>query len=512
MTRKIDQGSTFSPSYEAGYPTKDTARAAFDEYDFQAAVQFYVWGYAYLNSLGFDQGCARLGGNDRTIYVFDKRLQPQQKVISANGEVIYAVTRLLDLTQGPWVLETPPRVRGHIWDFGQRPYEDLGDIGPDRGEGGKYLLVARDYPDDLPEGYFPVRALYSDHLVCLIRAFPGDEGGVEAAAAQAQKMRIYPLSEADAPAEQDFVLAGEREFSQEWPRDERAFDWLAEVVERDRLPAEAHAHLGNMRRLGLLPGEGFHPDERARGILARAAKTAEAIVLSMAFRSRISEPLYEGRRWEFTVNNVSPNFLTDNYEEVEERAGSWHQMWGNFAHYIPAQPGTGEFALLCYRESDGQPLIGSNLYRLTMPADVPVEQFWQVPVYSTTTRALIETDQRRATVTSTDEDLVVNDDGSVDVYVGPEAPEGYEANWIKTHPGEGWYTLLRLYAPLEPILEQGVGAQRYRAYSLEGDDHDHDHQHRSLARRRPRDRQGSLRLRVRADVRLPVFEQPGARP
>lgn len=41
-----------------------------------------------------------------------------------------------------------------------------------------------------------------------------------------------------------------------------------------------------------------------------------------------------------------------------------------------------------------------------------------------------------------------------DIYFGPKAPKGYESNWIKTKPGEGWFTLPRLYAPLEPILNK----------------------------------------------------------
>ena len=82
-----------------------------------------------------------------------------------------------------------------------------------------------------------------------------------------------------------------------------------------------------------------------------------------------------------------------------------------------------------------------------------MKQFWQVPVYSNKTRSLINTKQKRPTRSSTD-DLLVNDDGSVDVYFGPTAPEGREQNWIQTIPGEGWFVLLRLYGPLEPILEK----------------------------------------------------------
>jgi hypothetical protein len=57
-----------------------------------------------------------------------------------------------------------------------------------------------------------------------------------------------------------------------------------------------------------------------------------------------------------------------------------------------------------------------------------------------------------ATKSSTDDDLILIDDGSVDIYIGPEALKGLEPNWIKTNPDEGWFTILRLYAPLEPIL------------------------------------------------------------
>jgi hypothetical protein len=82
---------------------------------------------------------------------------------------------------------------------------------------------------------------------------------------------------------------------------------------------------------------------------------------------------------------------------------------------------------------------------------VPVNQFWQIPVYEVSTRAMINTDQGRASIKSTD-DLRRNEDGSVDLYFGPEAPEGFEQNWVKTKPDEGWFTLPRLYDPLELIL------------------------------------------------------------
>jgi hypothetical protein len=109
------------PKYEGGYPTQDTANAAFEEYDYQAACQFYIWGYAYLTSMGYDKGLAAMGGDERSIYIFDKQYQPQHILLTPNSEVIYVCTRAIDLKQGPVVLEVPPRSRGHFFDIGRGP-------------------------------------------------------------------------------------------------------------------------------------------------------------------------------------------------------------------------------------------------------------------------------------------------------------------------------------------------------------------------------------------------------
>lgn len=443
-----------NPKYEGGYPTADTAKAAFEEYDYQAACQFYIWGYAYLNSLGFEKGLAKLGGNERSFYIFDQRIQPNQTVITPNDEVVYVWSRLIDLSKGPVVFDVPPRARGHFWDMGMRAYVDVGDVGPDKGKGGKYLAYAADYDGEIPEGYFEVPVAHSNIVSLIFRTFPESEGSLDSAVALGSTVRWYYLDELDDPPETPIVLIGKRDFSQEWPRDERAFEWLAEAFNIDKVPSSGLAHLGNMRRLGIVKGKPFSPDQRARGILQRSAKTAEAMVLSMAFRPRLAEPIYENRQFEPYANNRSPIFFQENYEEVEERAGGWHQLVGNFATYTPAQPGTGQFGMITYRDADGNSLIGSHTYRLNVPDDVPVKQFWQIPVYEVRTRALIQNKQGRTSLSSTQK-LKTNDDGSFDLWFAPELPDGVpERNWVQTIPDEGWFTLPRLYAPLEPILNK----------------------------------------------------------
>ena len=453
MTTSSRAGNVFEPQYMGGYPTEDTARAAFEEYDYQAATQFYVWGYAYLNSLGYEKGLQRLGGDERTIYLFDKRIQPQQGLITPNDEVVYVLTPYIDLSKGPIVYEAPPRTRGHMWDLGMRAYTDFGDIGPDGGKGGKYLIYSTDFKGELPEGYFNVPVEHSHFVSPAIRAFPASEGSLEAAVKHGSTARWYYLSEANDPPENPIFLIGERPYSQEWPKDIKAFEWLAEAFNRDKVPAAGLAHLGNMRRLGFEKGKPFSPDERAQKILARAAKMAEAVVLSMAFSPR-TPPVYENRKYEQPFSNVSPIFLLENHEEVESRAAGWHQLIGNFVVRVPAKPGTGQYNMSAYKDADGDYLIGSNTYRLHVPADVPVTQFWQIPVYEVRTRALIQNEQGRTSLAGNRE-MAANDDGSFDLWFAPELPEGVpKSNWVQTIPDEGWFTLPRLYAPLEPILKK----------------------------------------------------------
>jgi hypothetical protein len=453
-TKSQPSSQNFEPKYIGGYPTEETAEAMFEEYDYQAAVQFYVWGYAYLNSLGLEKGLANLGGDERSFYIFDKRIQPQHNIMTANAEVIYTMTRFIDLSKGPVVLEVPPRARGHFFDIGMRAYVDIGDVGPDKGQGGKYLAVSSDYEGEIPEGYFVVRSEYSDRIMLLFRTFPASEGSDDAAVELAKQAKWYYLSEADNPAKNSIVLTGDRPFSQEWPRDEEAFEWLSEAFNMDKVPDSGLAHMGNMRILGIEKGKPFNPDERAKAILKRAAKTAEAIVLSMAFKNRQDGLIYDNRQYDNWAFNRDPTFYQENYEEVEERAGGWHQLVGNFALYVPAKPGTGQFGMALYNDKDGNSLLGGNTYHLHVPADVPIAQFWQIPIYSVSTRSMINTDQKKAVLSSTG-DIELNEDGSVDLYFGPELPEGVsKKNWIKTVPGEGWFIIPRLYAPLEPILDK----------------------------------------------------------
>ncbi len=116
--------------------------------------------------------------------------------------------------------------------------------------------------------------------------------------------------------------------------------------------------------------------------------------------------------------------------------------------------GKGSQYMWTARDSQGNVLDGGKNYKLHVPPNVPVKDFWSVILYSDQTRSMIRTDQRFPSLSSQSRDLQVNADGSVDVYFGPKAPAGKQSNWVQTIAGHAWNSIFRLYGALEPFYDK----------------------------------------------------------
>jgi hypothetical protein len=116
--------------------------------------------------------------------------------------------------------------------------------------------------------------------------------------------------------------------------------------------------------------------------------------------------------------------------------------------------GVGSDYGIAFVDSEKKAFDGAKTYKLHIPTDVPAKDFWAVTHYDTQTRSMLQTSQTFPTVGSQTEGIRQNDDGSYDIYFAPKAPEGFENNWLETIPGKSWFTILRIYGPLEPWIEK----------------------------------------------------------
>lgn len=435
-----------------GFPDKPTTEKIYDNLDFQRAVQAYLLALAPVNMAGLREGLLKVGPANVTIPTFEQNLDARSLFLTANATTPYTWI-WIDLREGPLVVEVPPMTLGMIDDFWFRYVTDIGIVGPDQGKGGKYLLLPPGYKDKVPEGYLVVQVpTYESILVWRNMPVKGD---VKPAIANLKKFtRIYPLSQTEKPAANNFVNVSGRAFSTVAPADYQFWNLLNYVVQNEPVESLDPVTLGFFASIGIEKGKPFAPDARMKKILTEAAVVGDATARTITYQSRIPEAFYY-------PNSTWRQWL-GGYKFQSQPGVSYLDAAAFFYFYAtgvtPAMEakmvGKGSQYAVGIVDAQGAPLDGGKTYRLHVLPNAPVKDFWSAIVYDNQTRSMLQTDQAFPQVSSLDKGLLVNADGSVDIYFGPAAPAGKENNWIQTIPGKGWNMLFRLYGPLEPWFDK----------------------------------------------------------
>jgi len=115
--------------------------------------------------------------------------------------------------------------------------------------------------------------------------------------------------------------------------------------------------------------------------------------------------------------------------------------------------GAGQMYLISIKDKDGNDYDGSKTYKQTVPPNAPVKQYWSLTAYDRELHTLIK-GLNRASRSSQIPDLQKNADGSIDLYLGPKAPDGKESNWIPTDPNRKFELMFRAYAPTEALFQK----------------------------------------------------------
>jgi hypothetical protein len=262
------------------------------------------------------------------------------------------------------------------------------------------------------------------------------------------------LSESANPKVNTFVNVSDRDFCTVAPADYKFWEYLNQVVQNEPVESCDPVTLGFFASIGIEKGKPFAPDERMKKILHEAAAVGDATVRTLTYQSRVSEAFYY-------PNSTWRQWL-GGYKFESQPGVSYLDAAAFFYFYAtgvtPAMEakmvGQGSQYAVGIVDSNGKGLDGGKNYRLHVESNMPVKDFWSAIVYDNQTRSMLQTDQDFPQVSSLDDGLVTNDDGSVDIYFGPMAPAGMENNWIQTIPGKGWNMLFRLYGPLEPWFDK----------------------------------------------------------
>ena len=436
-----------------GLPNKETVQKLYDNLDFQRGVQAFITAIPAASAYAMRTGIRTFGPDNQTVLIGESLVDSRSLFLTGNTETIYNIL-WLNSKDGPLVIEVPPGVLGVIDDFWFRYVADVGNVGQDQGHGGKYLLLPPGFTDPIPEGYFilPSRT-YGNWM--FFRGFI-ENGDLRPAIENAKKgFRVYPLALKSDPPPMRFVNISGKFFNTIHANDVSFFEEVAHVVEEEPLEATDPETRGLLSAIGIQKGKRFSPDARMQHLLAEAAAVGNGTARAIAFNTR--EPgayLYPNSKWKAVFIGNNYQFSPGGVLDPDARTYYFYFGTGNSPAWIEKMVGRSSQYAMTEHDTDGEYLDGGRNYRLHLPPNIPVKNFWSVLVYDPQTRSMLQTDQQFPSLSSQKTGLVINPDTSVDVYFGPEPPAGKEANWVQTVPGKGWWVMLRLYGPLEPWFDK----------------------------------------------------------
>ncbi|MEJ2863563.1 DUF1254 domain-containing protein [Actinomycetospora flava] len=428
-----------------GVPTDDSIATIYDMLDLNRAIEVYLNTIPGASLVAMRRGFRSVGVDGNTVLGFTApRANSGSFFLTPNTETTYG-SMFLDLRDGPLVVENPPNSLCVVDDFWFRYVADLGIAGPDRGAGGRYVLLPPGFDGPEPEGYVALRTPTITNWL-IVRAL----GGVD----DIRTTRVYPLAAADDPPAMTYVDMASRHFNTVHANDGTFFEEIDTLVQEEPPEALDPERTGQCASIGIVHGRPFAPDARMRRILEQGARLAAAACRALTYAPRDPAAyLYPGSNWLAVFPSGSYEFLRDHARLLDARAQFHYAATVITPAMAAAQVGAGSAYCYTAKDAAGAWLDGARHYRLHLPAGIPAKNFWSVDVYDTQTRSLLETDDPFPSVMSLDEAVTVNGDGGADVWFGPTAPEGREANWVQTVPGKSWFTILRLYGPLEPWFD-----------------------------------------------------------
>ena len=394
------------------------------------------------------------------------------------------------------VIEQPTGGLGAVNDMWFQWVIDIGFPGPDRGLGGKYLIVGPGYNGPLPEGGYFIAHSKTNHVLYALRTFIENGNDPKPAAdnvkanlkfyryspgswgtsiAEALKGQVKLAGEPTIP-EMKFIEATGKSFNTIPPSDFGFFDMINENVQNEPATSYDIELAGQLAAIGIVKGKEFKPDERLKKILTEAAAVGNANGRALTWRYAVSHPemvlisridpsrqhAVAGRR---PLRNAAAAFRGRHVQAVSRHwskdprfpDGILLRLYAELAGDGYAYP-RGRLAVPDgLPRQPGRPVFdGAKTYKVTLQKDIPAAKFWSFTLYDNQTRSMLQTPQkypRAGSQTYPSPAAEAAADGSITLWFGPQQPAGVgRGNWVQTMPGKGWFTIFRFYSPLQPFF------------------------------------------------------------
>jgi len=439
-----------------GVPTDDTVKKVYDNLDRMRGVQ------VFLNTLGGASMYRLRAGNEKVgvnksnkVSIFSKLLDSKSLYLTGNTSTLYAQMYLDTEKDGPTVIEVPPGMLGAINDSWFRYVVDLGVIGPDKGKGGKYLVLPPGYKGDVPDGYFVVRpkTFWSWAMVRGSTA----QGLEREVKAMEGTIRVYPLANAKNPPKTEFIDTSGMAYNTVSPNDFSFYEDLNQLIQKEPIDALDPETRGLVAAIGIVKGKPFKPDARMKKLLTEAVAIGNATARAILFQPREKAAYFypdSDSSWVMAYAGKDVFFEVDGARNLDARTMFFYAYTVVTPAMAVTIAGKGSDYGIAYLDSRKQPLDGAKTYKLHLPPNVPVNNFWAVTLYDTQTRSQLQTSNPYPSLGSQSKGMKKNADGSYDIYFGPKPPQGKTSNWLETVPGKAWFTILRMYGPLEPWIKK----------------------------------------------------------
>ncbi len=444
----------FAPSAIAA----DKAQRAFDSEIERKAAQAVVWGIPAVNyDLMRQEMLAKTPGKVGQVIYWGRPLDWRNQTLTPNPDALYFMV-FFSTKDGPVVLDLPPAedkasFNGNIVTAWQLPLEDAGLLGYDKGKGGKFVVLPPGYKEKLPDGYIPLQSeVYGGYMLFRSNLASHGDADVQASVDYGKKLKVYPLSAAANPPQTAFSDVKDVLFDSTIKWNSSFFENLNRVVQEEPWIVRDRVMIDELKTLGIEKGKPFAPDQHTQSLLTKGIREAEAL-LEAKYDAGLPPFFTATSRWTYPAYPDLIKAAQADYNEPDAYPVDHRGVAYSYAYIGIKRLGAGQFYSISIRDKDGHAFDGGKTYRLNVPANVPVQQYWSVTAYDRQTHALIK-NVSRASRSSQIPELVKNDDGSVDLYFGPKAPKGKDANWVPTDAKREFELMFRAYGPTPDFFDK----------------------------------------------------------